>query len=178
MAPTRIIIIRHAEKPGVPPCENEAGVLPNGGNDKESLTVRGWERAGALARFFSAQQALRPDAILASGIGPQSKSRRPKQTVTPLAKLLQIRIDDSHLKDDVETLMTDVIGRDGTVLLCWEHHRIPDLVAELDNPPAIPPEWPDDRFDVVWVLDRSGSGWAFAQIPQLLLAGDSADPIT
>src|SRR5262249_34016998 len=145
-----IIIIRHAEKPGVPPCENEAGVLPNGGNGKESLTVRGLERAGALARFFSAQQALRPDAILASGIGPQSKSRRPKQTVTPLATLLQIGMDDSHRKDDGETLMTDVIGGDGTVPLCGEPHRIPALVADLDNPPAIPADWPDDGFDVVW----------------------------
>ena len=44
----KIMIIRHAEKP--PPT---FGVNADGVQDKESLTVRGWQRAGALAPFFA-----------------------------------------------------------------------------------------------------------------------------
>jgi hypothetical protein len=41
-----------------------------------------------------------------------------------------------------------------------------------------PQKWPDTRFDLVWVLDRQPSGhWTFAQVPQMLLSGDSAMPI-
>ena len=42
-----------------------------------------------------------------------------------------------------------------------------------------PRHWPDDRFDVVWVLDQAGDGapWTFAQVPQRLLAGDRARAI-
>jgi hypothetical protein len=32
---------------------------------------------------------------------------------------------------------------------------------------------------MVWVLDANwGSGWSFAQVPQLLLSGDSDKPVT
>jgi hypothetical protein len=36
---------------------------------------------------------------------------------------------------------------------------------------------PDDRFDIVWTLTRVGSARQFAQVAQLLLAGDRPDPI-
>ena len=42
------------------------------------------------------------------------------------------------------------------------------------------PHWLYERYDVVWAFDRRGEGrnsWSFAQVPQLLLAGDSAEPI-
>jgi hypothetical protein len=39
-------------------------------------------------------------------------------------------------------------------------------------------KWPDERFDIVWVLDRDGERWKFSQLPQMLLAGDSEKPIT
>jgi hypothetical protein len=42
----------------------------------------------------------------------------------------------------------------------------------------VPHKWPDDRFDIVWVLDEAGTDWAFSQIPQMLLSGDSPKPIT
>ena len=43
--------------------------------------------------------------------------------------------------------------------------------------PAVPTHWPDDRLDVVWTLTPEASGWRFAQVPQLVLAGDRPDPI-
>jgi hypothetical protein len=175
MAPSRIMFIRHAEKP----TASDNGVKKSGVEDKESLTVRGWQRAGALAHFFASQPALKPNEIFASGIGPDSKSHRPKQTVTPLAEWLDdLIIIDNHLKDDVEGLMKSVLKQGGVVLVAWEHHHIPGLVGMLPNPPRVPQTWPDDRFDIVWVLDPAGDGWKFSQILQMLLAGDSDQPIT
>jgi hypothetical protein len=175
------MFIRHAEKPGDPPCENDDGVQANGEGDKGSLTVRGWQRAGALAKFFSAQQELCPNVIFASKVGEGSKSQRPQETVTPLADLLNLTKPDvlvyTHLKDDVAPLMQDVMTRAGKVLVAWEHSHIPGLVGLLPDPPDVPQKWPDKRFDIVWVFDRAGEGWKFSQVPQLLLKGDSAEPI-
>jgi hypothetical protein len=152
-------------------------VKKSGEPDKESLTVQGWQRAGALAHFFASEADLRPDVIFSSGIGAGSESHRPKQTVMPLAKLLGIEINEKHLRDEVEPLMSDVEGCQGIVLVSWEHHRIPGLVALLKNAPAVPAKWPDDRFDIVWILHQNGNGWDFTQKPQLLLAADLDDEI-
>jgi broad specificity phosphatase PhoE len=180
MSPKRIMFIRHAEKPGV--GNDDGGVAPVGVVDKESLTVRGWQRAGALVWFFNSRPDMRPRAIFASGIGHQSKSKRPMETVMPLAELLkqtgETAFVTKHLKDDLQPLIEDVLSQEGPVLVSWEHDRIAPLVAKLPNPPAVPGDWPDGRFDMVWVLDRTAAGWSFSQIPQLLLAGDSPDPIT
>lgn len=179
MSPKRIMFIRHAEKPGA--AEDGNGVTADGGEDVESLTVRGWQRAGALVHFFSRSE-LRPITIFASGLGHGSKSKRPMETVTPLTQLLkqtqEVAFITSHLRDDLQPLIDDALSREGPVLIAWEHKRIASLVALLPKPPAVPHDWPDDRFDIVWVVDRTGLGWTFSQIPQLLLAGDSAEPIS
>jgi broad specificity phosphatase PhoE len=115
MAPSRIMFIRHAETPHGPPCQNDDGVKKSGETDKESLTVRGWQRAGALAHFFSSQLHMQPNVIFASGIGDDSKSHRPKQTVTPLADLLKMGINEKHLKNDLAKLIADAMEQSGTV---------------------------------------------------------------
>lgn len=63
-------------------------------------------------------------------------------------------------------------------LVAWEHQAVPAVVAGLGPvAPAPPPRWPGDRFDLVWCFTRTDedSGWRSSQVPQLLLAGDSAD---
>ena len=50
MPAQKIMIIRHAEKPE---HHGPRGVDENGDEDKKSLTVRGWQRAGALVQFFA-----------------------------------------------------------------------------------------------------------------------------
>jgi hypothetical protein len=57
------------------------------------------------------------------------------------------------------------------VLVSWEHKAIHQIVTGLGGPRS--PDWPDDRFDMVFVLDRTGAGWDLTQVPQMLLAGDS-----
>lgn len=183
MSPDRIMFIRHAEKPAA----NEGiGIEADGNADTESLALRGWQRAGALARFFNpideAHAArLKPATVYAPGNGPASRSKRAMQTVAPLVALLRATSDvnyvTTHLKDDGPALMNDVLAQSGVVLIAWEHKVLPSLIGLVHGAPTVPATWPEDRFDMVWILDRTTHGWAFSQLPQLLLAGDTADPI-
>ena len=71
----------------------------------------------------------------------------------------------------------------GVVLICWEHHLIPAIAAALPvvKETVIPKAWPGHRYDVVWaftlVPDSDTAEYAFGQIPQLLLSGDSDSAI-
>jgi len=172
----KVMLIRHAEKPGEPPPPH--GVTPGGDHDPESLIVTGWQRAGALVPFFAPaagppQSPLiaTPRYLAASG----SKSLRPEQTITPLAARLGLKVDTSFQKDSLKKLKDYVTGLDGPVLVAWQHEDIPAIANEiLGNDTTAPQKW-GDRFDVVWVfdLDASAGSYAFTQIPQQLLAGDS-----
>jgi hypothetical protein len=160
LARNRIMIIRHAEK--TDDASPNRGVMADGAEDKDSLTVRGWQRAGALVRFFcpvSGARELLPGTIFAAGIGHGSKSERPLETVTPLIDFLKqnggVKVNEHHLKDDLQGLMDDVLKCTATVLVAWEHKRIPGLVALFPNAPNVPDPWPDDRFDVVWIFDST-----------------------
>jgi hypothetical protein len=174
-----VMLIRHAEKPmgeGLPFGVTDQGVI-----DKESLTPRGWQRAGALVGFFGANAGPTapglpvPTRLFASQIGPQSSSRRPLQTLQPLADQLGLTIDTTILKAEIPRLAAAVLAADGVVLVSWEHHLIPSLAAALTGQRNLAPAvWPDDRFDLVWVFERTAGGvpFRFRRVTQGLLAGD------
>jgi hypothetical protein len=181
------MIMRHAEKPVDGGAQ---GVDEQGAQNPEELVVRGWKRSGALVRLFApAKGALpagaplsTPATIFASATGKHSKSLRPQHTVGELAQVLgaHATVDFTHAKGEEPALVAAVLAAKGPVLIAWEHEAIPAIVAALGGTtPASPPEWPGSRFDVVWVLDRAGAAgpWAFTQVPQLLLSGDSPDLI-
>jgi hypothetical protein len=179
-----LMLIRHAEKPlgAGPPF----GVTDDGVVDPESLTPRGWQRAGALVRWFGGEGGPSgaglppPTRLFASQIAPQSSSRRPQQTLQPLAQSLRLPIDTSLPKADISRLALAILAVEGVVLVAWEHHLIPSLAAALTGQPSLTPGvWPDDRFDVVWVLERGSHGgtFQFRQVLQRVLAGDSDQPM-
>jgi hypothetical protein len=179
MAPTKILVIRHAEKPA--DAGTPFGVSSDGLQDPEELIVRGWQRAGALVRFFAPANGqfshpglATPDVIIASGVAPHSKSLRPQHTALALADWLGQQLDLSYAKGDETALVADALSQSGTVLIAWEHEKIPDIANQIaGNQTTCPQQWPGDRFDVVWVFDSAaGGGWSFSQIPQELLPGD------
>jgi hypothetical protein len=186
MTPAKIMIIRHGEKPQAD--GTDAGVSPAGLPDPEDLTARGWQRAGALVRFFapaggqfSHADVATPDVIFASGVAPHSKSLRPQHTVAALADFLGQRLVLDHPKGAEDALVADVLSWGGTVLIAWEHEAIPGIANQLlGNATTCPQKWPGDRFDVLWVLKATGGagGWEFTQVPQRLLPGDRDDVIT
>ena len=182
-----VMIIRHAEKP--PASSAPFGVQADGTQDAESLTTVGWTRAGALVELFAPRTAkgaftqvrdglLRPTTIFAADPGAKG-SKRPQQTVTALAAVLGLKLDLTYRKGDEAGLADKLRSVTGAVVVAWEHENIGDILAGLGTiTPAPPTDWPDSRFDVVYVLTGSGSAWSFRQVAQMLLAGDSADPIS
>ncbi len=179
MAPLKVMIIRHAEKP----LGDEGGVGPTGVSDDQALSVRGWQRAGALVAILRAERRSLLSA--STGMSEQdfcrrsrtgSESKRHILTAGPLAELLSSPIDRSFLKHQTEELADAIRNCAGVVLVVWEHKGIPRLIELITDHSLQAPMWPDDRFDMVVILDRLVGGWSMTQTPQLLLAGDTDEP--
>ena len=166
MPPRLIMIVRHAEKPVLPPPH---GIGEDGVQDEHSLIARGWQRAGALVPFFATPGATTgvevPTTIYAAAVGGAtllgadgndlSKSLRPRETVTPLSRKLGLMPNLGFGVGQESALADDILKQDGAVLVAWEHTHIPALAAALS--PAAPAVWPDgQRFDLVWILTRAG----------------------
>jgi broad specificity phosphatase PhoE len=185
MTATKIMLIRHAEKPA--DDGSVTGVSEDGRNDPRDLVVKGWQRAGALVRFFAPSDGrfshpliAGPDAIFASGTVPHSNSLRPQHTVLPLARQLEKKLNLDHAEQDEAALVADVKRTDGIVLIAWHHQAIPEIGnLILGNTTTCPQKWDGSRFDVVWIFEpKAGTGgWSFTQVPQALLPGDSSRPM-
>jgi hypothetical protein len=189
--PTKIMIIRHGEKPSKSPdTKGPWDVLVDGkpGNGK-SLIVSGWQRAGALNTFFAPYKAkpanpkiATPDYIYAAN--PKGESHRPWETVTPLAAWLGYRQGSPEFDVTYDIgggesqLAKSVLNLNGVVLICWEHKNImPSLMQAVNeafpiaNYASIPSLWPD-VFYLVWVLDLTGTSYVWTSLNQNLMAGD------
>lgn len=181
---TKIILVRHAEKPdkdSVP-----YGVTRKGLRSKESLQVRGWQRAGAFIGLFAPPNGhfntslAKPQFLYASKPLIRKGSRRPIQTLIPLAEKLAIKINSDFRRGDFESMLDEVFSRRGVVLICWQREYIPEIALKiLDDRKIAPANWPEDRFDMIWVfdLDRRSGRYKFKQVPQKLLRGDRATSI-
>ena len=196
--PGIIYIIRHGEKPADPPAvvpgqPPPAPVAPFGVDDQgiqnpHSLLPRGWQRSGALAALFDPaaevlQAGLQAPAVLLSpsyGDPVRTAAHRTYQTIQGLSNRLGVQIASPFAENNEPELAASVLsGYSGVVLICWEHHRIPALASSLPAMPGtvIPQTWPDDRFDVIWAFTlapgAASAQYAFGQVPQQLLSGDS-----
>ena len=181
---TKIMLVRHAEKPdrdSVP-----YGVSRKGIRNKECLQVRGWQRAGALIGLFAPPNGqnhlavAQPEFLYASKPLRRRGSRRPLQTILPLGEKLGIEINTRFPRFDFAEMLEEVYLLDGVVLICWQREYIPEIALKiLDGKETVPSDWPENRYDMVWVfdLDRSTNQYHFKQVPQGLLAGDLATPI-
>lgn len=177
---TTIMLVRHAERPDED-AGSEPGIDADGARCDESLTATGWRRAAALTDLFAAgagepgSPLVRPRALFASTPSTKKGSKRSLQTISPLAQRLDLDVDTRFGRDDVTDLAEEVTRTGGPVLISWQREYIPDIVDALggaDRP--VPDPWPEDRYDVVWVLTpASDGGWIFTQTPQRVLPGDA-----
>lgn len=194
--PQHIYVIRHGEKPADPPAASPGqsasaprppfGVDVDGNQNAHSLLPRGWQRSGALAVLFApAVGALsgglrRPTALYSPSYGSPGKTQthRTFQTIEGLAGRLSLPIQ-SPLPEGEEPALAEAIlaSRSQVVLICWEHKHIPALAKAIPTVKAttIPTVWPGNRFDVIWTfgLDSATGRYAFGEVPQQLLEGDT-----
>jgi hypothetical protein len=172
-ATRRVMLIRHAEEP-----DKGAGILgvdEQGHPDADALSVRGWQRAGALVRLFvplngTGLKLLAPPAAVFAATDA-GKSHRPWCTVQPLARLLGLTVDTRFGSEgEVAPLLSAALACRGPVLLCWRHQAMGAIAQALCGGPAR--RWDAARYDLVWVFERQGEAWQFTQLPQRLLHGD------
>jgi hypothetical protein len=199
-----IFIIRHGEKPGQavrgsdpcdPPGPHGVNYCGNQSNqtDANCLTPRGWSRAGALVSFFAPQDGhsrsgiATPQQLICPGYPngqtpdlPTTKQHRTYQTICQLSDELKVNIDYTDYEEGDETNLGKTLAKvtTGITLVSWEHTAIHRIAKAIPSHADIPEPWPNDRFDVVWSFAYNGSDYDFTQIPQMLLPGDSTDPIS
>ncbi len=187
MAATEILLLRHAEKPQG--ADGRQGFTPEGREDGKSLSIRGWQRAGALCALLAPNPLLgprlpRPDRIYASAFREGGgHSRRPEQTVGPLARRLGLPVDLTWALHQERAFGAALAAGAGVALVCWQHQALPDLSRAVAAPQPLPGlkegwSWPEDRYDVIWSLrrDEPGEAWRFAQYCQGLLPDDPDEP--
>jgi hypothetical protein len=188
MAALTVLIIRHGEKTGEQ--WPGPGLTKQGVPNNRSLVVRGWQRAGAWAALFGSDLGgadyLRPHRIFAvdpKGDPREEPTKRPYQTVTPLAARLGFPIDKRVQGQEVELAAEINALTDGVVLVCWEHKHIggallPALLGK-NRPAGVPRAWQGSRFDIVLRLDRASpeAAWEFRQLLPCLLSGDRDEPM-
>lgn len=181
-SPVAIMLIRHGEKP----TGTECGVTLDGEQSRKSLTVTGWARAGALVELFAPAAGtlrpglFRPRALFASNRqGPGGGSDRELQTLQLLAGRLRLAVNVDHGVAEEQQLLETLSKTDGPSLVCWKHDYLPAIAAGLgDVEPAAPQQWPDDRYDLVWVFTGRHIGYKLTQVPELLLPEDRSTPIS
>ena len=119
--PARLIVLRHAEK--------------TGDRRDRNLSPAGLERAARLVPYVL-ETFGRPDFLIAAK--SSGRSRRPVETIEPLATALGLEIKSQFDDDEVGGLVAALgekrayRGKFGVI--SWRHSDIPRLVAALGAP--------------------------------------------
>ena len=131
----RVVIIRHGEKP-------ETG---------NHLSCQGQNRAlllpAVLFRKFNKPGHI---YVPAMGVGKSNAHARMFETIVPFAVKYGLDVNSEFQVDGYAAIADRVLGKNGTVLMVWQHDAIPVLAAHLGV--ANPPKWKDKDFDSIWII--------------------------
>jgi hypothetical protein len=132
----RVVILRHAEKPA----------------EGDNLSCQGLNRALALADVLYKKFKL-PDHIFVPSIktGKTTDVARMYQTIVPFAVKHNLPIDTKFDVGSETALAQAILKKTGTLLVVWEHDRIPNLVRRLGiKEPAL--KWKGTDYDSIWIV--------------------------
>jgi hypothetical protein len=159
LADATVLLIRHAEKPG----------------DGPGLAPQGEARANGYADYFRHLRvdgsAIHVDALMATA--DSSKSQRPRLTLEPLSRAMNLPIERPFADDEVEKLAKSLRHGDPgrTVLIAWHHGQLPKLISELGGDPALilpDGQWPAGVYDWVVVLRYDSNGQVMSDASRLV----------
>jgi broad specificity phosphatase PhoE len=137
MDKAQVLLMRHAEKPTDP-------LDPD-------LSPAGRQRAEKLVDYIP-KTFGKPAFLFASAASKHS--RRPIETITPLAQNCGLKIDESFADQDYEALAHELLTNDQyeskLILLCWHHGNIPPLAHALNAPHGdYPNPWDPTVFNLI-----------------------------
>jgi hypothetical protein len=163
--PSRVILIRHAEKP----VDDNA----------EDLSPRGFQRALAMAHLFENQPHLADrgwPTLFAAAYVAGDHSKRCIETLEPLAKVLKVEIQTPFAAENYQKLANLILSapelNGKAVMIAWRHTEIVSLAKALKaKPPS--DKWKSKVFDRMWVIDYYENGKVdVMDLPEKLLPGD------
>ena len=133
-ATTTIIFVRHAEK-------------ALDGSDDPSLSPAGQRRAAELTRqMVDADVVAGVDALYAT------EYRRTRETIEPLARILDLDINEYDSGDTEQVLETILKRHKGKIILVVGHSdTIPQLIANLGASKSVPPI-ADEEYDNIYLI--------------------------
>jgi broad specificity phosphatase PhoE len=140
------LIMRHGEKPADPL--------------QQDVAPEGRERADRLASYIP-QTFGKPDFLFASAASKHS--RRPIETLEPLAAQCGLTIDETYADQDYGALAYELrkdAKYDGAlIVVCWHHGNIPNMMHALKaDPKDYPDPWDRDVFNLILRVDMDHSG--------------------
>ena len=73
-----------------------------------------------------------------------------------MAERLKVDVVDSYAHGDEKDLAKEVLGQPESTLIVWHHGTLSKLVRHFPivNQDDVPKHWPEERFDLIWVLVR------------------------
>ena len=151
LAHSTLLLIRHAEKP-------ESG---------KGLSPMGQARADGYAAYFPSLPLERPGYDFLFAAKDSDKSHRPRLTLTPLHKRIDVPVEMPY-KDDQDRDFADWLldpKNDFTrknIVICWHHGEIlalANLLLKKHPPSGWPTKWPGDVFGwLLWIsFDDDGA---------------------
>jgi hypothetical protein len=144
LGPARVLVMRHGEKTGE--------------KSDPHLSPAGAQRATALAMYIPEQFGT-PDFLIAAA--NSERSRRPRETLEPLASKTGLPIVDRFGDKDFDGLVEHLSqpaysGKSGVI--SWRHSDIPPLAAALGAAgDSVPQPWPDEVFNLIIEITYAGT---------------------
>ncbi|KAL2889785.1 hypothetical protein HOO65_020327 [Ceratocystis lukuohia] len=131
-----VYLIRHGEKP----------------KEGNGLSAKGIQRAECLKSLFGKDSKYDIGHIMAQKPKKNGRRKRPYDTVKPLADHLDIEVDTSCPRDDMECVKDTIKNYEGkgNILVCWEHKRLTKIVKTLGLKHHDAPHYPSKHFDIIW----------------------------
>jgi hypothetical protein len=131
----RLVFIRHAERP------------ENG----ENLNCAGFNRSVLLPAVLYRKFGLPDDIFIPSlKLGSVTKRSRMLETILPYTIKYNLSINSKYDEDDSKGIATALLKETGTIIIVWDHTKIPDIVSVLGITRDL--KWQRDDFDSILII--------------------------